>query len=202
MAERKAKWSNLPPAPIRSFANFEARIGTELALDAAQQFAAGGVPYHILMLAGKNGCGKSHLLEAIGREMLAADRLVRYEYVPVLLDTLRATYNDDAEVKFAERWAMYGRAQVLLLDDLGAEKPSEWAAEKVSALVDERYRSDKLLVVATNLTFDRMAEQIGPRIADRLWDDGTGKVHTVMMTSASYRTGRSWQQPQARSGRR
>ena len=202
MAKRKITWSNLPPAPGRSFANFEVRIGTELALAAAQQFAVGEASYHILVLTGKNGCGKSHLLEAIGREMLAADRLVRYEYVPVLLDNLRATYDDDADVKFAERWAMYGRAQVLLLDDLGAEKPSEWAAEKITALVEERYRSEKLLVAATNLTFDRMADQLGPRIADRLWDEGTGKVHTVMMTCASYRTGRSWNQPQARSGRR
>ena len=195
MVARKAKWSNLPPAPGRTFVNFEARTGVESALATAQQFAAGGAPYHILVLTGKNGCGKSHLLEAIGREMLAAGRLVRYEYVPAMLDQLRHTYEEDAEVKFAERWAMYNRAEVLILDDIGAEKPSEWAAEKVTALVEERYRSEKLLVAATNLTFDRMAEQIGARIADRLWDDGTGKVSCVMMTSASYRTGRSWGQP-------
>ena len=197
-AKQKAEWSNLPPAPGCSFENFETLIGTELALAAAQLFAAGGTPYHILVLTGKNGCGKTHLVEAIGRAMLADGRLVRYEYVPTMLDTLRQTYQEDVEVNFAKLWATYNRAEILILDDIGAEKPSAWAAEKVTALVEERYRSGKLLVAATNLTFDRMSEQIGPRIADRLWDDGTGKVSCVMMTSDSYRTGRSWRMRGAR----
>ena len=86
---------------------------------------------------------------------------------------------------------MYARAPVLLLDDLGAEKTTEWAAEKLTALVAERYRTGGRLVVATNLDFDQMAEKVGNRIADRLFDDRTGKVLSVTLTTSSYRTGRS-----------
>ena len=201
-AARIVTWANLPDGLPRIFDNFEARPGTELALKAAQAFAQRDVSYHILTIFGRNGSGKTHLLEAIGKKMLEDGYLVRYEYVPALLDNLRATYDDDAEVKFPEQWALYGRAQVLLLDDLGAEKGSEWAIEKLTSLVSERYRTGGMLVVATNLTFDQAAESLGYRLADRLWDDRTGKVRSVSITADSYRTGRSWNQSQARSGRR
>jgi DNA replication protein DnaC len=133
--------------------------------------------------------------------MLEAGYLVRYEYVPVMLDNLRATYDADAEVKFADRWAMYARAQVLLLDDLGAEKASEWAIEKLTALVSERYRTRGMLVVATNLTFDQAAESLSYRLADRLWDERTGKVCSVTITADSYRTGRAWSVPRGKDRR-
>jgi DNA replication protein DnaC len=192
---KRIKWANLPDGLPHTFDNFEARTGTSDALEAARRFADRDSGYNILTLSGRNGSGKTHLLEAVGRTMLEAGYLVRYEYVPVLLDTLRAAYEEDAEVKFAERWAMYGRAQVLLLDDLGAERGSEWAIEKLTALVAERYRTGGMLVVATNLTFDQAAESLGYRIADRLWDERTGKVCSVTITAASYRTGRAWGVP-------
>lgn len=162
---------------------------------AARRFAERDGDYHILTLSGRNGSEKTHLLETVGRMSLEAGYLVRYEYVPVLLDNLRAAYEDDAEVKFAGRWAMYGRAELLLLDDLGAEKGSEWATEKLTALVAERYRTGGMLAVATNLTFDQAAESLGYRLADRLWDERTGKVCSVTISADSYRTGRAWGAP-------
>ena len=197
-AAKRVQWANLPDGLPRTFENFQLVPGTEEAVFAARQFAETDCTHHILTLTGGYGSGKTHLLEALGRRMLESGRYVRYEYVPLLLDNLRATYEEDAEVKFTERWAMYTRAQVLLLDDLGAEKTSEWAAEKLTALVAERYRTGGRLVVATNLDFEQMSEKVGNRIADRLWDEHTGKVHAVAISAPSYRTGRSWGVPKRR----
>ena len=190
-AIKRMQWANLPEGLPRTFESFQVRPGTEEGLSAARRFTEADCAYHILTLVGRYGSGKTHILEALARQMLKSGHYVRYEYVPVLLDDLRATYEEDAEVKFPERWAMYARAQVLLLDDLGAEKTTEWAAEKLTALVAERYRTGGRLVVATNLKFDQMAEKVGNRIADRLFDDRTGKVLSVTLTTSSYRTGRS-----------
>ena len=222
--QRLLKWANLLiEGEPRTFANFEPRPGTELALTAAQNFTrevrydeVGNVyvngtrhegplsTHSMLVLVGRNGCGKSHLLEAIARvelELTNYSTLVRYEYVPTLLDDLRAAYDEDAEVKFEEKWGTYRRANLLLLDDIGTEKYSEWAREKLTTLVDERYRYGKRLVVATNLGFDEMATHLGYRIADRLFDEHTGKVLTIQMTCNSYRTGKSWGVPKGKDRR-
>ena len=188
---KRMRWANLPEGLPRTFESFQVRPGTYQGLSAARRFTEPDCAYHILTMVGRYGSGKTHLLEALARRMLESGHYVRYEYVPVFLDDLRATYEEDAEVKFPERWAMYARAPVLLLDDLGAEKTTEWAAEKLTALVAERYRTGGRLVVATNLDFDQMAEKVGNRIADRLFDDRTGKVLSVTLTTSSYRTGRS-----------
>lgn len=206
------KWANLPNSLVpKTFDNFESRPGTEIALAAAKIFPFAGhmaeneddpindfttTQHHILMFTGRNGCGKSHLLEAIARRMLEAEMLVRYEYVLALLDDLRAAYEDNAEVRFAEKWGAIMRADVLFLDDLGAERGTEWSREKLTALIDQRYRNDEsYLVVATNLDFNQMAEQLGYRIADRLFDEHTGNVLSINITATSYRTGKAWGQP-------
>ena len=216
--KRLIKWANLPNNnDPRTFDNFELLPGTEAAFSAAKEFPYSGhmveseddpiddftgTDHHILVITGRNGCGKSHLLEAIGRRLLAEQTQIRYEYVPTLLDGLRAAYDDDAEVRFPQKWASIMRTSGLLLDDLGAEKGSDWAREKLTALVDERYRTGaaycEYLVVATNLNFEQMGEQLGYRIADRLFDEHTGKVKVVNMTANSYRTGKAWGMPRRR----
>jgi DNA replication protein DnaC len=62
-------------------------------------------------------------------------------------------------------------AQVDLLhvDDLGAEKTSEWVLEQLYAIVNARYESERSMVVTTNLAPPELEEQITPRTVSRLF---------------------------------
>ena len=64
---------------------------------------------------------------------------------------------------------------LLHLDDLGAEKQTEWVLEQLYSLVNERYEEERSIVVTTNLIeIGRAEQQIGPRTVSRLTEiDGT-----------------------------
>lgn len=187
--ERLIAYSELTPGYV--FDTFEVRQGAKEAFGAAKDFTEGTSGNAGLTLVGQVGNGKTHLLQAIGWAMLARLYKVKYVYVPDLLEKLRGTYEAEAQESFAHVWDSYDRADVLLLDDLkDTPVPTPWARGHMERLIDKRYRSGELYVVATNLTRDAMVEVWGDRIADRVFDEGTGKVRLVYNLASSYRTGK------------
>lgn len=182
--------------PAMSFDTWEHRQGAEAAHSNAQDYAASrpALGEHpepaILMLVGSWGTGKSHLLSAIGHARLQGGDTVAYAQATDLLDRLRATYDHrEGHETTSEVLDLYHGVKVLLLDDLGAEKDTEWSRGVLTSLVDDRYRHRRLLVVTTNLKNQQeMARQVGERIADRLFDTETGIVRQVRLTCDSYRT--------------
>ena len=168
-----------------TFPNFAPREGTEDAVLTALDFTVGNCP-PVLTLGGPPGSGKTHLIEAIGRQFLDQGRTVRYELVAHLLDRLRRSYNSDNENHVTE--VCYG-ADVLLLDDMGLEKPSDWVRAQVTALVDERWRNNRMLIVGTNESHDSIEDKLGSRLASRLFDSSSGKAKVVYLVTEDYRAG-------------
>jgi len=166
-----------------TFANFAERKGTEDAMEVALDFTVGNSP-PIIVFAGPPGSGKTHLLEAIGRQFLDQGRTVRYELVAYLLQRLRSSYNVEADSHVME--VCYG-ADVLLLDDLGLEKPSDWVVEQLTSLIDERWRNNRLLAIGTNENHATIEERLGPRLASRLFDRTSGKSKVVYLVTGDYR---------------
>jgi DNA replication protein DnaC len=188
--EDAERWvlANLPhqhPDDItRTFTRFKARQGAEDALKAAKDIVARQGP-HILFLLGDAGTGKTHLVESIGREWLHRGGTVRYDFAPELLDELRGTYdNNNDSISEMVKWR--NTRGLLILDDVGQGKASEWVQEKITALVDHRYRNGGYMVVTSNLTYDQMQVWGGFRLASRLWDRSE-IVNTVHLTCTDYR---------------
>ena len=82
---------------------------------------------------------------------------------------IRRTYDadsgEDSYLAFFERLTS---VDLLHIDDLGAEKRSDWVLEQLYAIVDERYGSQRAMVVTTNLPETDLEEQIGQRTVSRL----------------------------------
>ena len=57
---------------------------------------------------------------------------------------------------------------LLHLDDLGAEKQTDWVLEQLYSLVNERYEQERPIIVTTNLGFEHLEQQIGERTVSRL----------------------------------
>lgn len=182
-----------PPSPLgpRTFLRFERRTGAESALEAAQRFALlAGPP--VLLLVGQTGTGKSHLLEAIGQYVLhETAHSVRYDTGTGLLDRLRTSFLDGSEMSMVEMMAWYQRRKVLLIDDLGREKATDFAVERLTALIDERMRQGWWTALTTNLGRDEMAERLGERLASRLYQTNADlqEVRRVTITASDYRGG-------------
>jgi DNA replication protein DnaC len=105
----------------------------------------------------------------VSKLALEAGRSVAIYSLPHLLSRIRRTYEaepgEDTYLEFFERLTS---VDLLHIDDLGAEKRSDWVLEQLYAIVNERYEAQRSIVVTTNLDQARLEEQIGPRTVSRL----------------------------------
>ena len=122
-----------------------------------------------LWLMGDVGTGKTSLAMTVSKAAVEAGRSVAIYSLPRLLARIRRTYDaatgEDSYLDFFNRLTS---VDLLHIDDLGAEKRSDWVLEQLYAIVDERYGEERSMVVTTNLAQDALEEQIGPRTVSRL----------------------------------
>ncbi len=116
-----------------------------------------------LVLWGAMGTGKTQLLSAAFNVLLRGGKHPVYSVVPLLLDHVRAGI---AEGEYGERFEAVMRAPVLVLDDLGAEKRTEWTDEALFKLLDWRYRHRLPTAIASNFHPDELEGRIGSRLQD------------------------------------
>jgi DNA replication protein DnaC len=122
-----------------------------------------------LWLMGDVGTGKTTLAMLVSKSAAEAGRSVAIYSLPRLLARIRRTYDaESGEDSYLEFFQRLTSVDLLHLDDLGAEKRSDWVLEQLYAIVDERYESQRSMVVTTNLDQAALEEQIGPRTVSRL----------------------------------
>ena len=143
-----------------------------------------------LVLKGPVGTGKSHLCVATLRAMMAAhpDRFgkpfnsyrvledVEYpgwrcSFIPVydLLERLRQSYSSRGrKTDHAQLVHRCKVDDVVILDDMGAEKRTEWVEEQLYGLIDLRYRARRSTLFTTNCSLTELEERIGPRAMSRI----------------------------------
>jgi len=104
----------------------------------------------------ETGTGKSFLAAAL---VAALCRLgVRALYLPEvrMMDALRAACRPDTEFGIAQLRELWGRVPVLVLDDLCADRPTEFAARELYALIEARRRARRGTIITTNADPDTM----------------------------------------------
>src|SRR5713226_6520312 len=167
-----------------SFASFDALApGVLQAYQAALDFAE--APAGWLVLSGGNGCGKTHLAMAIARQRLQEGETVLVQVVPDLLDYLRATFAPTSKVPYSELFGRMREADLLVLDDLGAQQNTAWANEKLFQLLNYRYNAHLPTVITTN-SLD--LADIEPRICSRVSDRRLVRLVTLA-GAGDYRQG-------------
>jgi DNA replication protein DnaC len=122
-----------------------------------------------LWLYGDTGTGKTTLAMLVSKAALEAGHSVAIYSLPKLLARIRRTYESepggDSYLSFFERLTS---VDLLHIDDLGAEKRSDWVLEQLYALINERYEAQRSVMVTTNLAHEELEEQIGNRTVSRL----------------------------------
>ena len=147
-----------------------------------------------ILFTGKTGCGKTHLAVAIIRELVkrAWVHEIRFITAPELLLEIRATfrpasrkYDDggrceaDTEQDVLDK---YSKCDLLILDDLGAEKVSDFTIQSLYLVIDRRNREMRPTIVTTNLSLEEIETLIDARMASRLSD-----MKVIKLTMPDYR---------------
>jgi DNA replication protein DnaC len=144
-----------------------------------------------LFLEGQPGVGKTHLAVAVLTRIVerAGARGVFYD-TRELLRIIRSTYDHSIRTTELEILRPVMRADLLVLDDLGAEKTSEWVEETMNLIVNTRYSERRLTLFTSNYEDipddtdpNSLIFRIGHRMRSRLHE----MCEFVILDGADYR---------------
>ena len=119
-----------------------------------------------LLLYGTVGTGKTYYAACIANELINKDYSVLMTNFARLTNQIQGLFEDKQE--FIDSLNRYS---LLIIDDLGAERKSEFMQEMVFNIIDSRYRSGLPFIITTNLTGDEIKkpQELGyARIYDRI----------------------------------
>ena len=142
---------------------FKMEDGNKKAYEATTEFIKD--PTKGLFMFGPAGTGKTHLAVMIAQEL----NNTKFVKVPKLLLSLKANFDGHGYENelIIDKLA---KTPVLILDDLGAEKASEWVAETMYILIDDRYGNMKPTVFTSNYSPSELADRLGDRIVSRIME--------------------------------
>lgn len=132
-----------------------------------------------LLFWGTIGTGKSFAAACIANALMDRGVPVAMTSFVKLLDIMNEEYADDVMQRLM-------KCQLVIFDDLGAERETPYAFEKVFNIVDTRERSNLPMIVTTNLTIDQLANEPDERRA-RVYDRILGSCYPMQWTGSSWR---------------
>ena len=170
--DRLACFSNMPlkTSNNQALMTFLPGPGTQAAYQAAINYV---IPekreHHFITFVAEVGRGKTHLALGIGWQWISVNGTsVKYWQVSELLDAMRAEYDKPPKDDYGHTLpGAFDRAKscvLLILDDLGTEKSTEWAVDKLDTLINHRWLEEKCTVFTTNL----QPSQLQPRQRSRI----------------------------------
>ncbi len=161
-AERLEARANIPPLyEAASFDNFSIVSGNPFtsqkltrAITAARSYVR-NYPFNTkksgLLFVGDAGTGKTHLAVAVLRELLHRGHEGVFFLYQNLLERIQRSYDKTAGAADRSAYQTALDCEILLLDDLGAHRITEWVEDTVTSIITHRCNHNKPLIATTNL---------------------------------------------------
>jgi DNA replication protein DnaC len=119
-----------------------------------------------LLFWGDVGTGKSFTAACIANELIQREQsVIMTSFVKILQDLWDKKTDEQGYM------AKFERVSLLIIDDLGAERNTDYALEKVYNVIDSRYRSGKPMILTTNLSLSEIMDTMDmryKRVYDRI----------------------------------
>lgn len=161
----------------KTLVNYEARtreqqLALAVCVKFVDEFAENLRAGRCMLMLGKVGTGKTHLAVGI------ANRLLRRDMVPVMYRTaggimtdIRGTY-DGGEGSEFEILKSLRLPKLLIIDEVGATKPSDFEQATLFRVINARYEANLPTIVISNLDVTELPAVMGERSFDRLRENG------------------------------
>ena len=89
-------------------------------------------------------------------------------FLPSFLEDIRNSYSDK-DPDFEQILEMVNNCKLLIIDDIGAERVTEWVAERMVSIINRRSSNGLCTIYTSNLSPDQLKEKLGDRIASRVF---------------------------------
>ena len=143
-----------------------------------------------LIFMGTVGVGKTHLAVSILKGLTERGFTCLFYEFGTLLKEIQDSYNVNTKTSELGVLAPVLNAEILVLDELGASKPTDWVRDTMAHIINSRYNDRKLTIFTTNYLDERKREKeetledrIGVRLRSRLFE----MCRTVEMSGQDFR---------------
>ena len=130
-----------------------------------------------LLIIGETGVGKTHLAVAAMKVLLSRGHECTFFDYQNLIDRIRSGWDSTAGTADREAYRTALETEVLVLDDLGSQRPVDWVMDTMTSIITQRYNQRKPLIATTNLPdqnppgseSDYRRKALGEVIGERAW---------------------------------
>ena len=127
-----------------------------------------------LIMTGMTGNGKTHLASVLCKQVAAENEAQpMYTTVSQMLRYIRASFGKGCGYTEDQALNRYGRADLLVIDEVGVKLSSDYDRATLFEIIDIRYQQILPTVMISNLSVDEIEKQIDERMVDRLSENGT-----------------------------
>jgi len=147
----------------RTFEKFRVNERNKAVYEAVKEYAENFAEHKErgegLYLSGGFGTGKTHLAAAVCHEVIRQGYQPIFGTMITLLERIKATYSgvEETERQIIDR---YINCDLLIVDDLGKERPTSWALEKLYEIINARYEDCRPVVITSNYDIKRLEERL------------------------------------------
>ena len=177
----RCHWNNYAPT------NSSQRAAKELSMQLAMEFPNTDEG---LLLIGPVGIGKTHLAVSILKGLAERGFTCLFYEFGSLLKEIQDSYNPNTKSSELSILRPVLEADILVLDELGASKPTDWVRDTMTHIINTRYNDRRLTVFTTNYPDERtndreetLEDRVGARLRSRLYE----MCRTVKITGSDYR---------------
>lgn len=164
-----------------NFENFNSNSENELAIAIAKDYVNKNIKSKCtngLIIMGKSGVGKTHLAASIANKLIENDKIVLMGRLTTLLDMIKETFKDNMKSE-NELIELYSNADMIIIDDLGKEKISNWALEKLYTIIENRNENKLPIIITTKFDKQGLIERFSQSKDEQLVDAIISKLYQM-----------------------
>lgn len=136
------------------------------------------------LMLGTVGTGKTHLSVGVALEIMKTGHSAIFTSASKIFRSIKDTYHKGSHQKESEVMAIYTQCDLLIIDEVGVQRGSDFEKETFFDVINERYENMRPTIILSNLTIEEIKVFLGERVFDRLRENG-GKA--FLLDWPSYR---------------
>ena len=164
-----------------NFENFNSNSENELAITIAKDYVNKNIRSsnaNGLIIMGESGVGKTHLAASIANRLIENDKIVLMGRLTTLLDMIKETFKDNTKSE-NELIELYSNVDMIIIDDLGTEKISIWALEKLYTIIENRNENGLPIIITTRFDKQGLIERFSKCQDEQLVDAIISKLYQM-----------------------